>query len=269
MYILDLGRLDTPVLLFGGPYSNLQASQALLKFAKENGFKPERVICTGDLVAYCARPAETVALWREFGCAILEGNCEQQLADYAMDCGCGFESGTTCDLLSAGWFTHADQQIDAATREWMGTLPAMMRFEHHGKIYAVVHGGATANNRFLWPVSAGADFMEEFQAIEAQIGPVDAVISGHSGIAFEKQIGAKTWINAGAIGLPRNDTNLDTEFAVLDGSSVTFHRLAYDWQGALRDMQAAGLTQGYHDTLKTGLWPSEDVLPMEMRRRKS
>ena len=42
--------------------------------------------------------------------------------------------------------------------------------------------------------------------------------------------------------------------------------------GAYSNLQAthalidAGLDQGYHTALETGYWPSEDVLPMDLRR---
>ena len=80
MQIKDLGALSGPVLIFGGPYSNLQATQAVLAWADAHAVPPERMICTGDVVAYCAEPAETVALIRAAGCAVLAGNCERQLA---------------------------------------------------------------------------------------------------------------------------------------------------------------------------------------------
>ena len=47
---------------------------------------------------------------------------------------------------------------------------------------------------------------------------------------------------------------------------VTFHRLRYDNAAARCRMEEVGLTQGYQITLATGLWPSEDVLPPELRR---
>ena len=49
---LDLGPIDGPLFCFGGPYSNLQATVAVLAEAKRRGFPPERIVCTGDVVAY-------------------------------------------------------------------------------------------------------------------------------------------------------------------------------------------------------------------------
>ncbi|MGC9271648.1 MAG: radical SAM protein, partial [Acidiphilium sp.] len=45
-----------PVLIFGGNYSNLQASIALLDAARAHGIAPDHIICTGDIIAYGADP---------------------------------------------------------------------------------------------------------------------------------------------------------------------------------------------------------------------
>ncbi|HKL26714.1 MAG TPA: metallophosphoesterase family protein, partial [Desulfuromonadales bacterium] len=68
--IVDLGCLNGPVLIFGGPYSNLAATQAMRAKAEELEIPPERTICTGDVVAYCAEPRETVDLIRDWGVAV-------------------------------------------------------------------------------------------------------------------------------------------------------------------------------------------------------
>src|SRR5262249_49677416 len=67
----DLGVLDGPVLVFGGPYSNLEAAQAIRAEAARLGIPRERTICTGDIVAYCADPGATVALIRDWGIPVV------------------------------------------------------------------------------------------------------------------------------------------------------------------------------------------------------
>ena len=49
----DATRVEGDLLFFGGPYSNLEATEALLAEAVRLGIPPERIICTGDLAAYC------------------------------------------------------------------------------------------------------------------------------------------------------------------------------------------------------------------------
>ena len=262
----DIGVLDGPVLLFGGPYSNLQATRAVLDRAQARGIEASHSICTGDVVAYCADPVATVDLIRRTGCTVVAGNCEKQLAAGALDCGCGFEDGSTCDLLSAGWYAYANRTVPDSDRAWMALCPDIVTFAHAGRRYAVIHGGLTDISRFIWSVSAEAAFDAEIAAVEAAVGPVDAVIAGHSGIAFERQIGRHAWINAGVIGMPANDGGALTEYAVLDAGAVTFHKLEYDAQAASQAMEAAGLVQGYDRALLSGVWPSQDVLPAALAR---
>lgn len=261
----DLGELAEPVLLFGGPYSNLQATEAVLSQAAALGVSEGHVICTGDVVAYCAQPAETVAAVCAAQVVVVAGNCEKQLAANALDCGCGFEAGTTCDLLSAGWYAHANAEVDDEARRWMAGLPDVVTFQQGGSRVAVIHGGVTDVARFVFSVSPEVVFVEEIAALEALVGPVDMVIAGHSGIAFERQVGDVIWVNAGAVGMPEHDGRRETRFVILQDGKAEIRELAYDAQSACTAMQKVGLRQGYDRALLSGYWPSEDVLPQELR----
>jgi hypothetical protein len=84
------------------------------------------MICTGDVIAYGADPRATLALIRDAGIATIMGNCEESLSEDAGDCGCGFTPGSTCDRLSAAWFTYATNHVDEADRHWMSTLPCRL-----------------------------------------------------------------------------------------------------------------------------------------------
>jgi predicted phosphodiesterase len=266
MHVMDLGQLEGAVLLFGGPYSNLAATHAVLRCAERRGIAPEHVICTGDVVAYCAEAAQTVETVRRAGCAVVAGNCEKQLAAGAMDCGCGFSEGSVCDLLSVGWYAHADAQIGVEDRAWMGGLPDVVVFEQAGRRVAVIHGGVTEVSRFIWPTSPEAVFAEEVETLRDLLGPVDMVVAGHSGLAFQRDVAGVLWVNAGVVGMPPNDGRAETRFATLEHGTPVIHELSYDHGPAFKAMQEAGLTQGYDVGLVSGYWPSEDVLPPELRR---
>ena len=261
----DLGTLDAPLLLFGGPYSNLHALAALKDVARRGGIAQARMICTGDVIAYGAEPGATLAAIREMGCPVVAGNVERQLGAGAGNCGCGFVPGSTCDRLSAGWFAHADGAVGAGDRAWMAALPDTLVLRHHGQRLAVIHGGATDIARFIWPDDPEATFAEEVAAIAARLGPVDGVIAGHSGVPFVRKVAGVTWINAGVIGMPPHDGASQTRFAVLDRGEADIRRLDYDHHGAAEAMIAAGLVQGYEASLISGYWPSEDVLPPGLR----
>lgn len=258
----DLGALEGAVLLFGGPYSNLQATEALLRSWQG---ACTHAICTGDFVAYGGDPAATVAAVRAFGCPVVAGNCEKQLAEDAEDCGCGFDAGSACDVLSGAWYAHARGQISEADRAWMAGRPDIVSFTHHGARYGVIHGGFSDISRFIWSTTADDVLMAEWDLIDRAIGPVDHVIAGHSGLPFERQMARGRWINAGVIGMPPHDGMSQTRYALLDAGQVAFHALEYDAGAACDAMERAGLTQGYHRALLTGYWPSEDILPEALR----
>ena len=115
----NLGELHGTLMLFGGPYSNLQATQALRAEAERRCIPPANVICTGDVVAYCAQPNETIAELRDWGIPVVMGNCEESIGAGAGDCGCGFQPGTACDLLSATWYNFTLGVVESDHQQWM------------------------------------------------------------------------------------------------------------------------------------------------------
>lgn len=262
----DLGDMDGPVILFGGPYSNLRAVEALFARAGELGVPAQRMICTGDICAYGAEPEQTVALIAESGCAVIAGNTDLQLGAGAADCGCGFEEGSACDLLSARWFAFADAALSPPSRAFLAGLLGSAIFTHAGARYAVIHGGASDVSRFIWPTDEDAVFQHEINLLEREVGSIDGVVCGHSGVPFLRQIGPHRWINAGAIGMGAHDGDPRSWFAVLDAGVARLERLPYDAAGAAQAMRGAGLPEGYAQALETGWWPIEDVLPAALRK---
>ena len=264
-------RVDTlppmrgPLAVYGGPVSNAHAMAAALRTFDEHDL--EQAVCTGDLAAYCGDPYGTISMVRRAGHPVVAGNCERQIAAGAQDCGCGFEEGTVCDAMSGTWWAHVLGETTPDDAAWMAELPDMLILDHDGIRTAVLHGGATDIARFVWPSDADDVFHEEIAAIRAAAGPVDRVLAGHCGVPFERVVDGVSWVNAGSIGMPPHDGRAETRWALIDADGVRFKRLSYDHEGAACAMEAAGLVQGYQTALRTGYWPSEDVLPTALRRR--
>ncbi len=248
------------VLLFGGCYSNLQATSALLDEARRLGIPPERTICTGDVVAYGADPAATVDLVRAAGVHVVMGNCEESLGARAQDCGCGFTAGSACDRLSAAWYSHADAMLDDAARTWMRSLPRRIDLLIGGRRLAVVHGSPDRINAFVFGSASDDDLRQLVRGAGC-----DGVVGGHCGIPFTRMVDGLLWHNPGAIGVPANDGTPRVWFSVLEPGDVEIEirHLPLDHGAAAAAMRDASLPQGYADALRSGLWPSPDVLPPE------
>lgn len=254
----DAVTLTGPVLVFGGPYSNLEATEAVLQAARRRAIPAHNILCTGDLAAYCADPQPVIDLLRGSGIRIVMGNCEESLAESAGDCGCGFSDDSVCATLSTQWYPFADRNVDAASRAWMGALPRRLDVRIGGRHLAVIHGGVTQINRFVF-ATCDAAIADELAA-----SGCDGVIGGHCGLPFTRAIAGKLWHNAGVVGMPANDGTPRVWFSILmpsaDGIAIAHHALAYDHAAAARKMRARGLPEGYAAALESGLWPSCDVL---------
>jgi predicted phosphodiesterase len=259
-------KVTGPLLVFGGPYSNLEATKAVLGESRRRAIPPGNIVCTGDLAAYCADPQGVIDLLRNSGIRIVMGNCEESLAAQAAECGCGFAEESACAALSGQWYPYADRNVDAESRLWMGSLPRQLDFEINGRRLVVVHGGVTSINRFIFATSD--------EAIEEELAAsgCDGVIAGHCGLPFTCERAGRLWHNAGVIGMPANDGTPRVWFSVLapldGGILVEHHALDYDHSSAAARMRQRGLPEGYAAALETGLWPSCDVLtPAELAIR--
>jgi predicted phosphodiesterase len=195
---------------------------------------------------------------RGAGIRIVMGNCEESLAAGSEDCGCGFAEGSACAIASSEWYAYANDRVDRASRAWMAALPRRLDIDFAGRRLAVVHGGVTSINRFVF-ASSGAAIAEELTAAAC-----DGVIAGHCGLPFTRVLDGQLWHNAGAIGMPANDGTPRVWYSLLvpteAGVRIEHHALDYDHRAAAAKMRRCGLLPGYAACLGSGLWPSCDVL---------
>lgn len=259
-------HLDAPVLAFGGPYGNLQATRALFAEATRLGIPAHRMVCTGDLVAYGGDPVATIALMHGSGCLVVRGNCDAQLGAHAPDCACGYPEGSACERLAAAWFAHADAVVGPEMRAWLAQLPDRIDLVIGGRRLAVVHGTPRSMNAFVFASTPGAIKARAFDDAAC-----DGIIAGHCGLPFTQTIGGRLWHNPGVVGLPAHDGTPRAWFSLItpegEGLRIEHRALDYDHVGAAGAMRRAGLPEDYASALTTGIWPSCDVLPYEEIRQ--
>jgi predicted phosphodiesterase len=256
--------LEQTWMCFGGPYSNLEATEALLTEANRLGIPSERILCTGDLVAYCGDPVKTIDLIRESGLSVVMGNCDEQLGASAADCGCGFDPESACARLSADWYAYADSVVRPDQRAWLAALPSRIDLTIGGLTLAAIHGAALSINTFIF---AGTPDHEKRRNIEQL--DCDGVIGGHCGLPFTQFLNGRLWHNPGVIGMPANDGTPRVWFSLITpttaGLRIEHRALSYDYESAQVAMRRAGLPECYAQALATGLWPSLDVLTARER----
>ncbi len=258
---------DGPVLIFDGPYSNLQATEALFREAEKLCIPSGNMICAGDTVAYCGSPQETADLLRGSGVMVIQGNCEASVGEDLADCGCGYDENSVCDLLSKQWHGFARSSLDSETKAWMRKLPTRATLEIGTRRLTIVHGAVTALSAF-YSSHPSSEKKREIEAAQA-----DGVIAGHSAMPFVQLIEDKLWLNPGALGMPANDGTPRTWYAVIlerdGGLEIEARALHYDHDLATQVMRKSGLDNAYADALESGLWPGMDGLPEAERKRRN
>ncbi len=260
--IKDLGELHPPLLVFGGVYSNYQALTAFKEIAERDNISSEQIICTGDIVGYCAQPEESVQLIRKWGIHSIAGNVEIQLSEESSFCGCNFSEGSRCDGFSKVWYPYAQSELSQESLDWMKILPHHIRFTMANRSFMVVHGSYTSVSRFIFGSTPWSIKEREFQATDA-----DVILAGHCGLPFHHIDHDKSWVNGGVIGMPANDASpkvwylrIDT---VRDQIRFTHQSLEYDFNTTANLMEERGLSKEYSTTLRTGLWDNCEILPLE------
>lgn len=265
--IVDLGEISGRLLFFGGVYSNLQSLQALQQWAVDNHYLPENIFCTGDILGYCAQPAECISLIRHWGIRSIAGNVELQVREGLDDCGCNFQDGGRCDTLSKNWYAYIRQQVSATEIEWLHGLPHHIRFRFGGKQVTILHGSWFNTAEFIFRSTPRAVKQQNFEATVS-----DIIVAGHAGLPFADEYGGRLWLNAGVVGMPANDGTDRVWFATMAHTegviACAFHAYRYDNIEASRLMQATGLPKAYADTLLTGIWDNCEILPPEETRQQ-
>jgi predicted phosphodiesterase len=257
--IKNIGLLKGKVLVFGGVYSNLQALEAIKDLAIADGISPKNIICTGDMVAYCAQPKECIELIKNWGINCIAGNVELNLVNDVDDCGCNFADGGRCDTFSRQWYPYLKAQINQADIDWLCTIPKFISFAYADKKIAVVHGSYFNTSEFIFKSTDWEVKQKNFEALNA-----DVILAGHCGLPFSDKNDGKIWLNAGVIGMPANDGTPKVWYAILDDEdeyNFEIQSLEYNFQKTAELMEGKPLPQTYKETLKTGIWDNCEILP--------
>jgi len=258
----NIGKLKDTVLLFGGVYSNFQSLETMKEIAKDLKIPKHNIICTGDIVGYCADPEECVTSIKEWGIHTIAGNVEIQLREGLNDCGCDFNVDSRCDIFARQWYPYAQRKVSKSSVEWLQTIPEFIEFDFYGKKCVVVHGSYFNTSEFVFRSTSWEQKSPNFEKTDS-----DVIIAGHCGLPFHDVQNEKYWLNPGVIGMPANDGTTRVWYMLLkfENNEFTFehHSFEYDHEETFARMLETELPISYAKTLTSGLWDNNDILPEE------
>lgn len=257
----NIQQIEGRLLVFGGIYSNLQALQQMQMIAKDLDIPASNIICTGDVVGYCAQPEECVQAVMDWGIHCIAGNVEIQLREGEENCGCNFDEDGHCNLFSRQWYPYAQNQLSERSIDWMKTLPDFLKFAYGTHNTFVLHGSFHETSEFIFASTPWSIKQNNFIDTQSNL-----ILAGHCGLPFGQKKDNQYWLNAGVIGMPANDGNTDVWYLLIDlltDGTIRYqhHSYAYDFSTAAQLMRENHLPLAYAHTLKTGIWDNCEILP--------
>lgn len=231
-------------ILLADVHSNLEAFQAVLQHARENGGFDE-AWCLGDVVGYGPDPQECIRLLRQLPHACVAGNHDLAAAKKV-----DTDDFNPHAAAAAEWTA---EQLTAEERRFLGGLPeTLLRGE-----FTLVHGSPRSPVReYVLSAEAVAQNLLYFDTRVCLIGhshvPVlyvcpdeDFCYAQAPGLDFPVDISeGRVMLNPGGLGQPR-DGDPRAAYAILDPHelTVTYHRVTYDFVTTQAKMKRAGLPQ--------------------------
>ena len=219
-------------------HANLEAFEAVLKDSTEQ--RCTHYAFLGDFVGYCADPKACVDKARAMAAPCVKGNHDEYCATELP-----LEAFNPRAAELVKW---TRKQLTKDDRRWLGGLEYVRVVEN----FTLVH--ATLNSPQTWEyafdkLAAASSFERQNTQIcffgHTHVPMVfvrDEMVRGGTFVKLKIEPGKKYFINAGAVGQPR-DNNPKAAYVIydLDQATVELRRTAYDIEATRRKIREAGL----------------------------
>lgn len=240
------------IALFSDIHANMPAFEAMLQDMDNQN--PDAVYCLGDLVGYHIWPNEVIAEIRRRGIATLKGNHDEKVEKLI----------TTSDSLNEQGKKYAYHLIDESGREYLRTLPALIKLEYKlndDELNLVFAHGSTRSIDEYVLVDTGEDYVLDMM----QEAKADLLFFGHSHKPYHRVISTpggkfKHVVNLGSVGKPKDGDQrgcyvmltLNRNSSVLDKDSihVEFRRVEYDVEKAAKAIETSLLPSEFAEALR-------------------
>jgi predicted phosphodiesterase len=242
--------------LLSDVHANLEALDAVLADVDRRG-DVDAILHVGDLVGYSSRPNEVVARLRARGIAGVAGNYDSTVATDHAHCGCRSESPRQEELAHVS-YAYTRGAVTAETRRFLAALPFSLDVRPLGGHAAgprlvLVHGTPTLNTVY-WTEDRPDDFCRKMAA-HVGLRAGDAIAFGHTHRPWHRTVDGIHLVNTGSVGRPK-DGDWRAGYALVEigaGEPRVEHvRVAYDVEGAIAGVRAAGLPEEFAEFLRTG-----------------
>jgi diadenosine tetraphosphatase ApaH/serine/threonine PP2A family protein phosphatase len=230
-------------------HANLVALEAVLAALG----RVDALWVTGDTVGYGPDPGDTLALLRERGALLVQGNHDRAVAT-----GEGLEFFHDRAAVAARMHT---KELSPADRDLLAALPVTAVADAftlcHGSLRDPLWEYVTSPEAALATLQrARTDYCcnghTHVPALFSMLG--DVVVVARPALEIPHQLQRRTLLNPGSVGQPR-DGDPRAAYAVLDtvAGTATFYRASYRIDETQRRIRARGLPELFADRLALGV----------------
>lgn len=238
-------------------HANLPALEAVLADVKAQGTL-DGVYHLGDLVGYAPWPNEVVARIQAEGMPGVSGNYDSTVATGYKHCGCKYEDPRQAELSHESFQWTLEHTSDASKR-LLGALPFRLDVrplggQVSGPTLRLVHGNHALNTVYVTEDRSDEILTSMATQMMARVG--DVVCFGHTHKPWHRVVDGVHFVNTGSVGRPKDGDPRAGYVLVTVGADhaieVTFVRVAYDVEAAVRKIMESSLPDEFADFLRSG-----------------
>ncbi len=218
-------------------HGNVLALEAVLADLERQG-GADRIIVTGDMVAYGPAPNEVFAILRKLPHAhFLRGNTDRYLLEKNYPSTGGDEWKDKL-LLSFRWTA---EHMDAEVLHFLDTLPLSLSIREGNWRLLAVHASPRSDEEGL-TASTGDDDLDSM-GIDPAI--VDVLVCGHTHVPLDRTFKGVRVVNVGSVGLPFDGIPracyalISVTPGEVTSTEIALRRVAYDVEKVVEQFYAA------------------------------
>lgn len=221
----------TRLAILADIHGNLPALQAVLDDIQQ--FNVDQVVVAGDNINM--GPFSVEVMECIMGFAVMRGNHEYYLLDYQTE----RAPAHWHDYTQPPWLNAT---IPTRWRNVIATLPdaLQLRFPDAPNV-RVVHGSPRSHWESIFALTPDEEVLPMLEGVEENL-----VITGHTHLQMDRQVGRWRVINPGPLGMPL-DGYYEANYMLLDSTAVgwtpTFRRVAYDITPLLEEFERIGFVE--------------------------
>lgn len=227
------------VVVFSDVHGNLAALDAVLRAIDERG-GADRYVVNGDLCAFGPRPVECLERLQALpDASFVQGNTDRYMLARPSRVVAGDSQGARL-RAGIGW---AAREVGEGGLRFLATLPTRQALHEpaEGSVL-VVHASPRGDEEGIFPTTTPGALAPMLEGVEA-----DWLVCGHTHVPSRHRLGRTIVVNEGAVGFPL-DGDRRACYATLDatghGWEVALHRVAYDVEHVVADLEARALPAG-------------------------